>query len=106
MAFVAWPLMIIEGVAAGLSAIGVATNDIKKYMLAIIPDGNSERLLLIKRNYQPELDTIITLDHYKFTPKDKCPNCSSKIKSVKKLVKKEDLLYTCPKCSKKIIICI
>lgn len=105
-AFISWPIMLIEGIAAGFSALGVATNDIKKYMIAIVPDEDGDRLLLINRKFQPSLDQIVTLEQYRFTSNGECPYCSAKIKSVKKLVKKEQALYTCPKCSKETIICI
>lgn len=105
-AFIAWPLMLIQGIVAGFNALDLATSDIKKYMIAIVPDEDGDRLLLINRKFQPSLDQIETLEQYRFTENGECPYCSAKIKSMKKLVKKEQTLYTCPKCSKETIICI
>lgn len=122
--FFSAPLLwfLAEGIATAFSLAGMAKNDMKKYMIATIPtfdervaavfglsmptspDGLN-RFILIRKDFDSELDSIQGLEEYRFTNKNKCPYCSKTIKSMKKLIKAEDTIYTCPECAKKTIIC-
>ena len=99
-------IFLIEAAAMGLAAIGVGVDDIKKYMVAIIPQKGSNRFLLITRKFDVKLDSISGLQDYKFTNKKNCPNCNKKISGTSKKIKNDDTLYECPNCGKKIILCI